>query len=77
VADATSEIKRGFLGDQQNAAAARAFGSAELVGYRLRGVASELDAHRRTSSTFPSLHPDLSQYSLMLRGVCGVAATRI
>ena len=53
VADATPKIERGFFGHQQNAAAARAFGSAKIVRHGLRGVASELDGHRRSSATFP------------------------
>lgn len=53
VPDATSEIERGFFGDQQNAAAAGAFGSAKIIRDGLGDAASELDGHRRTSATFP------------------------
>jgi len=45
VVDAAADVKPGFLGDQQDAAATRAFWSAEV-----------LDSHRRSSTT-PSPHP--------------------
>lgn len=57
VADAASQIESGFLGDQQNAAARRAFGSAKIVRYQLRSVASDLHGHRRSSATVPVLQP--------------------
>jgi hypothetical protein len=62
MADATSQIERGFFSDQQNAAAARAFGSAKTVGGGLRSIAGELQGHRRSSATLPHT-PRLSQCS--------------
>jgi hypothetical protein len=60
VPDATSEIECGFFGDQQNAAAAGAFRSAKIVRDGLRGTASVLDGHRRSSATLPHtpIYPD-------------------
>ena len=58
--DATSEIECGFFGDQQNAAAAGAFGSAKIVRDGFRSTASVLDGHCRSSATLPHtpIYPD-------------------
>jgi hypothetical protein len=53
VPDATSQIECGFFSDQQNAAAARTFGSAKTMGGGFRSVAGELQGHRRSSATLP------------------------
>lgn len=53
VADAASQVECGFFSDQQNAAAARAFRSAKIVGGGLRSIAGELQGHRRSSATLP------------------------
>jgi hypothetical protein len=55
--DASFEVELGFLGDQQDAPATRAFGAAKILGQSLLGAAGELDAHRRTSSTLPHRTP--------------------
>ncbi len=56
VIDTTLDVEPGFLGDQQDAAAARAFRPAQIFtrkgpGQRQR-LARALDEHRRSSSTF-------------------------
>jgi hypothetical protein len=51
VADTSFEIELGFFGDQQDAPATRTIGAAEILRHRFGGVAGELDAHRRFSST--------------------------
>ena len=72
---ASSEIELGFFGHQQDAPAAGTVRSAEIKGRRGRfGVAGELDAHRRISSTVLSPHP-IDPYDDTLPGVCGDAAT--
>ena len=75
VADATSQIERGFFGDQQNAVAAGAFRSAKVIRYRLRRVASELDGSSSNLRDVPSHTPICPDTSSTMKGLCGVATT--
>jgi hypothetical protein len=72
VANATSQIECRFFSNQQNAAAARAFGSAKIVGSGFRRSAGELQGHRRFSATLPHT-PSIP---MMLSCVASVALPR-
>ena len=52
VADASGRAKLGSLGNQQDVAATRAFGSTKIMGQGVLGVGA-MAAHRRSSSTLP------------------------
>jgi hypothetical protein len=57
VTNSSFEIEFGFFGHQEHAPAAWTVRPAEFRGRGRVGVAGELDAHRRISSTASSPHP--------------------
>jgi hypothetical protein len=67
--DTAFDVEPGFLGYQQNTAAAGAVRPAEIIGRC--SVAGGLDHHRRFSSTLPPHTPMIA----ILRAICGAAAT--